>query len=157
MHVKQLVTIAISFLFSFGFVGLQGQQVPARPLIVINVLPEKYYEDCHIPGSINIPIYDLNNRFHELNKMADIIIYCAHALCSNGPEAWYILKKLGFEHLILYPAGIAGWYQAGLPVVGPSKDSYLQIKQQEVLDHSSMKVIETYQLYELLKVRGMID
>src|SRR5690606_29755492 len=125
-----------------------------RPLIILNVLPEKYYNDCHIPGSINIPVYDLEDRAHELDKSADIIIYCAHALCSNGPEAWYILESLGFESLSLYPAGIAGWYQAGLPVNGPSIYEYLHTKQDEMLDHGAMRLIDTYKLYELLKERG---
>ena len=37
-------------------------------LIIINVLDPDYYQDCHIPGSINIPFEKFEDRMKTLNK-----------------------------------------------------------------------------------------
>jgi S-adenosylmethionine:tRNA-ribosyltransferase-isomerase (queuine synthetase) len=39
-----------------------------RKLIIINVLDKKYYNDCHIPESINIPYEEFKAKITELGE-----------------------------------------------------------------------------------------
>ena len=105
------------------------EKIELQPeLIVINVLDEKYYKDCHITGSINIPFDKLIEQVSSWNKDKEIILYCATPTCPKSEKAYQLLKDLGFSKLYEYPGGIKEWLQSGYPVTGPCKESYLHEK-----------------------------
>jgi len=93
--------------------------------VVINVLDDTYYSDCHIAGSINIPLRQIERCENEYDKDAEIVVYCAHELCTASMEALKKLKELGFTSVRAYEAGMANWYQSDLPVVGSCTKEYL--------------------------------
>jgi len=95
-------------------------------LVVINVLPQEYYRDCHIPGSINIPYDQIENATQDWDKNVEIVVYCAHEECDASEQAYRTLEKLGFANVREYPGGMRDWKQAGLPVEGPCEKEYLQ-------------------------------
>lgn len=86
---------------------------------VVNVLPREYFEDEHIPNSINIT-YGEEERyleeFKEFDKDDEIIVYCASASCESSPEAAETLESVGFENVKDYEGGIAGWKDHGYEV-----------------------------------------
>jgi len=98
-------------------------------VVVINVLDGDYYDDCRIAGSINIPLRDIGRCEKEYEKDADIVVYCAHELCTASMEALKALKELGFTNVQAFEAGMAGWYQADLPVEGSCTLEYLAHQQ----------------------------
>lgn len=67
--------------------------------------PEEYSE-CRIPGAKLIPLAELSNRLHELDKNRPYIIYC-----HSGPRsavAALIMHENDFEALSL-EGGIRDW------------------------------------------------
>ena len=90
---------------------------PNRPILV-EALPEKYYQDKHLPGAINIP----HDRIDELapvllpDRLAPIVVYCANAPCRNSGLAAERLAELGYQSVRDYHEGKQDWIKAGLPV-----------------------------------------
>jgi len=52
-----------------------------RALVILNVMPKETFANCHIPGSINLPIVDVQTRARQLiaNFNQEIAVYCAGA------------------------------------------------------------------------------
>lgn len=52
-----------------------------RALVILNVMPKETFANCHIPGSINLPIVDVETRARQLiaNFNQEIAVYCAGA------------------------------------------------------------------------------
>ena len=92
---------------------------------LINVLDAVYFDDAHIPGSLNISLDALENASKDWNKDELIVAYCANYQCSASGAAARKLMALGFTNVKAYEAGTAGWLQAGLPVDGSAQETYL--------------------------------
>jgi NADPH-dependent 2,4-dienoyl-CoA reductase/sulfur reductase-like enzyme/peroxiredoxin family protein/TusA-related sulfurtransferase/rhodanese-related sulfurtransferase len=56
-----------------------------------------------IPGAVNIPLGQLRTRLNELNKDANIIVFCAVGVRSYN--AARMLMEHGFNNVTVYPAG----------------------------------------------------
>ena len=97
-------------------------------LLVINVLPEKYYKDCHITGSINAPLKDLVDRAQSWNHSQRIVVYCALDECDAGEKGSILLGCMGFTNVVDYKGGIKEWYQLNYPTQGPALSEYLHEK-----------------------------
>lgn len=80
---------------------------------VINVLEEKYYKDCHIKGSINIPHDKLLEQTASWDKDQEIIVYCANNECQKSKRSYDLLIDIGFKNVFDYPGGIKEWFQSG--------------------------------------------
>jgi rhodanese-related sulfurtransferase len=116
--------------------------------ILINVLAPEYYADCHIPGSINVPLSDLTSYAQKQDKAREIILYCAHYLCPASKKAWHILHDLGFTNLRAYEGGIREWLQLGYPTEGPCGQEYLKQPSKET--PSTDAAVKTISAKELL-------
>ena len=105
----------------------QMQERMADPaVLVINVLSEETYNDCHIRGSLNVPLKDLKQAAGKWRKEQAFVLYCASYQCEASREAFLILKELGFTHIEAYEGGMKEWRQKGLPHVGVCEADYLQ-------------------------------
>lgn len=78
---------------------------------VINVLGADSYKQEHIPGSINIPLDQLEDRADELDKDNTIIVYCADTSCQASTKAAETLSEHGFD-VSDYEGGMADWKDA---------------------------------------------
>ena len=99
--------------------------------IIVNVLGAKYYDDCHIPGSISVPLYDLCSKAHEWVKQGwdttkAFVVYCALDECDASEKAYYMLKGMGFTKVKAYEGGMREWFLLGHPICGPCAYDYLQ-------------------------------
>lgn len=97
-------------------------------LLVINVLTEKYYKDCHITGSINVPLKEIVDRARSWDHAQKIVVYCALDECDAGEKGCILLGCMGFTNVIDYRGGIKEWYQLGYPTQGPAVSEYLHTK-----------------------------
>jgi len=90
-----------------------------RPPVLINVLPREAHEAKHIPGSVNVPVGDID-RVEALvpNKDEPIIVYCANADCTASPKAAEKLEEMGYTEVADFEDGYAGWRRSGFPLVG---------------------------------------
>lgn len=95
-------------------------------LIVINVLSESYFDDCHIKGSINIPFDRLLAKTASWDKEKDIAVYCATPACNKSKNACFLLQDLGFHNVHEYIGGIQEWKKKGFETVGPCALDYLR-------------------------------
>lgn len=76
-------------------------------LILIDVRETAEYAFNHIPNAISIPLGDLENRFHELNKEDEIYV-----VCRTGNRSDLAAQKLienGFKHVTNIVPGMSKW------------------------------------------------
>ena len=141
------ILVALPLLFSGCSCDKKGPK-----LQIINVLDKDAYDDCHIKGSINIPFEELESEAEKLNKNATTVVYCSNYQCAASKMAASMLKNKNFQIVYAYEAGMADWYQNGLPVVGACKASYLKNKNEEIeVEDEGVEVISTEALKDLIK------
>lgn len=95
-------------------------------IIVINALTKETFEDCHIKGSINIPLDQLEGAAKKFDKDAEIVVYCASNECPVSQKAWHLLHTLGFKNVRAYEGGLREWVQKKLPTEGACAAHYLK-------------------------------
>ncbi len=63
---------------------------------IIDVRSVREYSESHIEGSINVPEYEIDEKFENMikNKNKPIIVYCASGFRSI--KAYKKLKKMGY-------------------------------------------------------------
>lgn len=66
-------------------------------VVLLDVRPPVEYASGHLPGSVSIPSYELEQRLHELPKDRPIIAYCRGEFCLSADEAVSLLRKYGFQ------------------------------------------------------------
>jgi ArsR family transcriptional regulator len=82
---------------------------------VIDVRPADEFALGHVPGAINVPLGDLQQRLSEISPDREIIAYCRGPWCVMSFEAVAALRKRGFQARRLED-GLPEWKAAGLPV-----------------------------------------
>lgn len=65
--------------------------------VILDVRTESEYRTGHIPGSKNIPLGTLRERYKELDRPKTYITVCSHGLRSVKAE--HILKEKGFTNV----------------------------------------------------------
>ena len=98
--------IVMAFVLT-GCFDFKKQKV--ETLKVVNILDKYLYDDCHIQNSVHIPFADLEKQAQKWPKTMKIVIYCSNYSCSASGYAAKLLKKMGFEQVWAYEAGMAGW------------------------------------------------
>ena len=90
----------------------------ARPPLLMEALPAKYFEDSHLPGARNMPHDAVAELAPTLapDRAAAIVVYCANAACQNSHIAAVRLKQLGYTDVRVYAGGKQDWIDAALPV-----------------------------------------
>lgn len=55
------------------------ERLQDRALAIVNVMPKETFADGHIPGSINLPVADIDSKVRQFisNLAQEIAIYCA--------------------------------------------------------------------------------
>ncbi len=85
-------------------------------ILLVEALPEKYFQEKHLPGAINLP----HDRVAELapkllsDRAARIVVYCANTTCQNSTIAAEKLMELGYTNVRDYKEGKQDWVDAGL-------------------------------------------
>ncbi|MBM17474.1 MAG: hypothetical protein CL947_00210 [Epsilonproteobacteria bacterium] len=131
------------------FSGCFDSSQKESKLVVINVLDQKYYDDCHIKGSINIPFDEFENQLQKLDKKDSYVFYCSNYACTAAPFSAEIMKKAGFNQVYVYHGGIVEWYQKKYPYQGPAKLDYLQEENEQLDDednHNKLPVLTADEL-----------
>lgn len=77
---------------------------------LVNVLSEEQFEQEHIPGSINIPLDQVEEEFpRRFDEDDDIVVYCASHSCQASPKAAEKLEAMGFTDVKDYEGGLSDW------------------------------------------------
>ncbi|GAA2966205.1 rhodanese-like domain-containing protein [Actinokineospora diospyrosa] len=93
------------------------QRIDAGSAVVLEALPHSYYAEAHLPGALNLPLDDVEDRAAALipSKDAEVIVYCSDDTCANSGIAADRLVELGYTNVFKYTAGKRDWVGAGLP------------------------------------------
>ena len=93
------------------------------PMRLLDAGSMHYANGRRIPGSKYLPINCTDSELQSVAGSRDALI----VVCSNGHDypareaLCSRLKELGYEHVVEYPDGIAGWMSAGFPVEDASE------------------------------------
>ena len=82
---------------------------------LLDVRPEDEFMAGHIPGALNIPLRDLENRLAELPRETGIVAYCRGPYCVLSFEAVCLLRSRGYA-IRRFSEGMPEWRAAGNPV-----------------------------------------
>lgn len=92
---------------------LKLMKQPKVQLIDVRTLSE--YKSGHIEGFQNIPLNELENKSHKIQKDSPVIIHCQSGV--RGAMAYSILEKLGYTNILNYSGSINDWLSKELPLV----------------------------------------
>ncbi len=82
---------------------------------VVDVRPREEYAAGHVPGAINVPVKDLEQRLRDLPQDQEIVAYCRGPHCVLAYDAVARLRQEGLNARRLED-GFPEWREAGLPV-----------------------------------------
>ena len=82
---------------------------------VLDVRPEDEFALGHIPGALNIPLNNLEQRLDQLTADREVIAYCRGPYCVLSFEAVATLRARGYLVRRLED-GYPEWKAAGLPI-----------------------------------------
>lgn len=76
---------------------------------IVDVRSPQEYEEGHIDGAINIPLYEINNKFDEIinDKNQEIVLYCLSG--QRSKNAYKKLVKLGYSNVFNLYGGLENW------------------------------------------------
>ena len=84
---------------------------------VIDVRPGDEYDAGHLPGAINIPLGEVEDRLKDLPAGREVVAYCRGSWCILAFEAVAALRRRGIAARRLED-GFPEWRVAGFPVEG---------------------------------------
>lgn len=82
---------------------------------VLDVRPPVEYRAGHLPGAINVPLQELEERLDELDPGQEIVAYCRGPHCVLAFDAVARLRERGYTAHRLED-GFPEWQLAGYPV-----------------------------------------
>jgi rhodanese-related sulfurtransferase len=82
---------------------------------VLDVRPPDEFAAGHLPGAINVPLSELEDRMKSLTRRTEIIAYCRGPYCIMAYEAVHRLRGQGYKARRLQD-GFPEWKLGGLPV-----------------------------------------
>jgi len=87
-------------------------------IVLIEALPEKHFDDGHLPGAIRLLPEEIRAKAAALlpDKHQLIVTYCANTACQNSKKAAEALLGLGYVNVAEYVEGKQDWIEAGLPL-----------------------------------------
>lgn len=107
------------------------EPVPRRDLLervrdglvtVLDVRPPEEYAAGHLPGAINIPLKELEQRLDELDPSQEVVAYCRGPHCVLAFDAVAALRARGRAARRLQD-GYPEWEREGLPVERNREDA----------------------------------
>src|ERR1044071_2634324 len=91
--------------------GLQARLRANPSVVLLEALPEKYFNDWHLPRARHFP-HDQARALAATvapDKSAEIGVYCASRTCQNSHIAAKTLESLGYSNVAVYAGGKEDW------------------------------------------------
>ena len=66
------------------------------------------FEECHIPGAVNIPQIDLPDNIEMVSREIPVIIYCLYGVKSEAPFL-YLCEKAKIRNVYILEGGLYQW------------------------------------------------
>jgi rhodanese-related sulfurtransferase len=99
--------------------ALKARLEAGVPTVLVEALPEKYYDHAHLPGAVRLNFDEVEARAASVlpDRGLPLVIYCASDTCQNSHKAAAALEALGYIDVAVYAGGKKDWIEAGLPIV----------------------------------------
>ena len=99
--------------------GLTPEQVlekldSGQALLVVDVRAPAEFGVAHIPGAINVPVAELEDRLNELKHDNGVLIYCINGSRTRQAEA--ILLGTDVPNIYHLEGTFYGWIQGKFPI-----------------------------------------
>lgn len=91
------------------------ERLQAGTVTVLDVRPADEFALGHLPGAVNLPLGELEQRLAGLPPGREVVAYCRGAYCVLSYEAVALLRARGFTARRLED-GLPEWRAAGMPV-----------------------------------------
>ncbi len=93
--------------WELGPADLAELRESGAPFVLLDVRTPMEAEICSIDGSVLIPLDELERRHGELDRGAEVVVYCHHGVRSL--QAALFLKRQGVERVRSLAGGIDLW------------------------------------------------
>jgi molybdopterin/thiamine biosynthesis adenylyltransferase/rhodanese-related sulfurtransferase len=93
--------------FELSVEDLKRRVDAGEELTILDVRNPQEYEIARIPGSVLIPLHELQDRLGELDPAATIVAHCHHG--ARSARAVHLLRQMGFARSINLAGGIDDW------------------------------------------------
>ncbi|HVD33080.1 MAG TPA: rhodanese-like domain-containing protein, partial [Gemmatimonadales bacterium] len=90
-----------------------SSQLGADGVIVLDVRGEGEWKGGHLPGSLNVPVGNLERRMNEIPRGRPVIVHCQTG--ARAAIAASLLRARGFPDVRFFRGGFAEWRAAGMP------------------------------------------
>ncbi|MCW2242462.1 ArsR/SmtB family transcription factor [Azospirillum canadense] len=116
-EVREIVAACFTRLDSLEAISREelSQRLQEGSVTVLDVRPQGEFALGHLPGAVNIPLADLQQRLADLPADQEVVAYCRGPYCVLSFEAVAALRRLGYRVRRLED-GYPEWKAAGLPV-----------------------------------------
>ncbi|MER8405782.1 MULTISPECIES: metalloregulator ArsR/SmtB family transcription factor [unclassified Mesorhizobium] len=91
-------------------------------VVLLDVRPQNEFVAGHLPGAINIPADELEQRLAALPREKVVVAYCRGVQCVLSADALAILRARGWASR-RFEGGFPDWVAAGLGVEGVNYES----------------------------------
>ena len=88
------------------------------PMVVLDARTPEMDEGSRIPTAMSLTTRSTPDEVEKIirSKRSLIVTYCTNLHCPVSVRLAAHLKNLGYENVLHYPDGLAGWIAAGYPV-----------------------------------------
>lgn len=86
----------------------------SRNVFLLDVRTPQENSQGKLPGTVLIPINEIERRFGEVPKTKTVIVYCA--VGSRSKPVAEFLSQRGYKDVYNMSDGIVGWYRSGFPL-----------------------------------------
>lgn len=89
--------------------------------VAVDARTPEFYEQGTLPGAINIPHTEIEERMRELDRGKQTVFFCNGPQCKQSPWAINTLLEAGYPpgKILYYRGGIHDWMTLGLPAEKP--------------------------------------
>jgi hydroxyacylglutathione hydrolase len=82
--------------------------------VVLDVRSQGEWKAGHIPGSLNLPVGELDQRLDQVPRDRTLVVHCQTG--ARAAMAASLLRARGFTDVRLFPGGFSEWRAKGCPV-----------------------------------------
>jgi rhodanese-related sulfurtransferase len=105
----QGVSVAAKSFSSISAEALQARLAEKKPLVLLDVRQQEEYDAGHFDNAILIPLSALPERYAELPKDKEIIVYCRSG--KRSAKAAEFLVAMGFTNITNLEGGYVRWME----------------------------------------------
>lgn len=103
-HLQTIPTLSLADVLS---------QLGSGRVMVVDVRTPEEWQTGHVPGSLNLPLGQLEQRLQEIPRDSVVIVHCQTG--GRAAIAASLLRVRGFGDVRLFSGGFAEWRAAGRP------------------------------------------